>query len=65
MRIERRSLGNTLLKQQSCGLKERVGLESLLHRTAREDMGQGQKAHGLVMGHVGPDHGAGLSARLA
>ena len=63
MPIERRGLGNALLEQQRGRLEQRVRLESLLHRPVQEQIGQGEKAHALVMGHERPDHGARFPAR--
>ena len=62
VRIERCCLGDSLLEQQHGRLEQRVRLESLLHRTVQEQIGQREKAHALVMRHEGANHGARLSA---
>ena len=62
VRVEGRGLGNPLLEQQRGRLEQRIRLESLLHRTVQEQIGQGEEAHALVMGHERPDDGARLPA---
>jgi hypothetical protein len=53
------------LKQQQGRLEQRVGLEALLHWLVQEQIGQGEEAHALVMGHEGPHHGARVAAGQA
>jgi hypothetical protein len=45
-----------LLQHQQGGLEQRVGLEAALHRAVVQQVGQGQEAHALVVGHEGAHH---------
>ena len=59
----RRRTRHALLQQQQGRLQLRVGRKTALHGAAKQEVGERQQAHALVMGHEGTDGGAGLAAR--
>ena len=54
MPIEPRWLWNAFLEQQRRRLEHWIGLESLLHWTVQEQIGEREKAHALMMCHERP-----------
>ena len=49
---KRRVGGDSLLKQQLGGADHGLKMEPTWHRIVEQDVGQGDKAHPLVVGHV-------------
>ncbi len=61
-RVKSRGLWQPLLKQQHGRLEHGIRLEPFLHGMIEKQTGEGEKAHPLVMGHEGSNHGARLAA---